>query len=78
MSQNAFDDAGVRSAMRGYLDAAGRLDEVATLGGEPRDLLDLAESKALAGMLLRKALEKQGWTAPARSPETTSPETTAC
>lgn len=72
MPHNAFDDAGVRSAMRGFLDAATRLDEASTLGGEPRALLDLAESKALAGMLLRKALEKQGWTAPARSAETSS------
>jgi hypothetical protein len=64
--QRSFDDVGVRAAMRGYLDAAARLDDASALGGEPRDLLDLAERKALAGLLLRKALEKQGWQAPAR------------
>jgi hypothetical protein len=64
--QRSFDDIGVRAAMRGYLDAATRLDDATALGGEPRELLDLAERKSLAGLLLRKALEKQGWQAPAR------------
>jgi len=66
VAQTLFDDADVRTAMRAYLDAADRLAEVAGVGGEARDVLDLAESKAMAGMLLRKALEKHGWTAPGR------------
>ncbi len=66
MPQKVFDAASVRAAMREYLAAADALDGAAEIGGQPRDLLDLAERKALAGMLLRKALEKQGWTAPAR------------
>jgi hypothetical protein len=66
MGQASFDDIGVRAAMRGYLDAAAALDDVTALGGQARDLLDLAERKSLAGLLLRKALEKQGWQAPAR------------
>jgi hypothetical protein len=73
MPQKVFDDDTLRDAMRGYLDAAQRLDEAASLGGEPRDLLDLAESKAMAGMLLRKALERQGWTAPARAAQEECP-----
>jgi len=67
MPQKGFDDAAVRSAMRSFLDAAERLDEASTIGGEPRELLELAESKAMAGLLLRKALERHGWTAPARA-----------
>jgi hypothetical protein len=68
MPQKVFDDAAVRSAMRSYLEVAEQLDEAAVVGGDPRDLLDLAERKAMAGLLLRKALEKQGWTAPTREP----------
>jgi hypothetical protein len=65
MPQKVFDDDAVRDAMRAYLDAAERLDEASGLGGEPRDLLEVAESKAMAGLLLRKALERHGWTGPA-------------
>lgn len=72
MPQKMFDDAEVRAAMRRYLDAADRLDELATLGGEARDLLDLAERKAMAGMTLRQCLQAHGWTAPARQGEPTS------
>ena len=67
MPQTVFDDSSVRSAMRAYLAAAERLDTAAELGGgEARDLLDAAESKTMAGMQLRRALERHGWTAPAR------------
>ena len=66
MPQTVFDDSSVRIAMRAYLEAAERLDAAAELGGEARNLLDAAESKTVAGMQLRKALERQGWTAPAR------------
>ena len=69
MPQKVFDDDTLRAAMRAYLDAADRLDESASVGSEARDLLDLAEHKAMAGLLLRKALEKQGWTPPARTPQ---------
>lgn len=61
MPQTVFDDTSVRSAMRAYLDAADRLDATASVGGEARDLLDAAEAKTVAGMQLRKALERQGW-----------------
>lgn len=68
MPQTVFDDSSIRAAMRGYLDAAERVDAAAELGGgEPRDLLDAAEAKTMAGLQLRKALERQGWTAPART-----------
>ena len=69
MPQKVFDDAAVRSAMRSYLAAAEQLDDAAGVGGQPRDLLELAEQKAMAGLLLRKALERHGWTAPARAVE---------
>jgi hypothetical protein len=65
MSPHAFDDAGLRAAMRAFLDAAGRLDEASSMGGEARNLLDLAEAKTLASMRLRKHLTELGWTAPA-------------
>jgi hypothetical protein len=64
MPMSSFDDPALRSAMKGYLDVADRLDELASVGGEARDLLDLAESKAIAGMALRKRLSDAGWTAP--------------
>jgi hypothetical protein len=67
MPQTAFDDSTVRAAMRAYLEAADALDASAELGGEPRDLLDVAERKTVAGMQLRKTLERQGWTAPVRA-----------
>ena len=60
----SFDDPALRSAMAAYLEVAGRLDDVASVGGEARELLDLAESKAMAGMALRKRLTDAGWTAP--------------
>jgi hypothetical protein len=64
MALPSFDDPAVRSAMAAYLEVADRLDEVASVGGEPRVLLDLAESKAVAGMALIKRLTDAGWTAP--------------
>ncbi len=66
MPQTVFDDVQVRAAMRGYLEAADQLDAASELGGAARSLLDAAETKTVAGMALRKALERQGWTAPAR------------
>jgi hypothetical protein len=71
--QIAFDAAAVRSAMRSFLEAADRLDDVASVGGEPRDLLDLAEAKSMAGLLLRKELEKAGWRPPARTDDDDAP-----
>ena len=64
MPMPSFDDPALRSAMKAYLDVADRLDELSSVGGEPRQLLDLAESKAIAGMALRKRLCDAGWTAP--------------
>ena len=72
MPQKVFDDAAVRSAMQSYLEVAEQLDEASTVGGEPRDLLDLAERKAMAGLLLRRALERHGWTAPSREVDCTT------
>jgi hypothetical protein len=60
-----LDDAQLRAAMVAYLDAAGRLDDTSDVGGEARDLLDLAEAKTLAAMQLRKRLTELGWSAPA-------------
>jgi hypothetical protein len=47
--------------MAQYLAAAAALDEAADLGAEPRDVLDLAEAKAMAGMALRRRLGELGW-----------------
>lgn len=62
-----FDDAAVRSAMREFLAAADRLDQAAAIGGRPADLVELAERKAVSGMLLRRALQRTGWTPPTRA-----------
>jgi hypothetical protein len=64
MPQKSFDDAELRAAMADYLKAAGALDETSQVGAEARQLLDLAEAKAVAGMALRKQLEGLGWSAP--------------
>lgn len=66
MAQRVFDDDRVRAAMRSFLDAADAMDEMSRVGGEARNLLDIAESKAMAAMTLRKELEQAGWTAPAK------------
>ena len=67
MAQNPFDDPGLRASMSRYLSAATALEEAAELGGEARDLVDLAEAKALSGLMLRKRLGELGWSAPAGS-----------
>ena len=64
MPQTSFDDRTLRAAMAAYLKAADALDAASELGGEPRDLLELAETKAMAGMALRKRLADLGWNAP--------------
>ena len=65
MTAHVFDDAQLRSAMTAFLEVARRLDETSSLGGEARNLLDLAEAKTLAAMRLRKRLTELGWSAPA-------------
>ena len=64
MTAHVFDDAALRAAMTAFLEAARRLDETSSVGGEARNLLDLAESKTLAAMQLRKRLNELGWSAP--------------
>ena len=65
MPQKSFDDAALRTAMTDYLAAARALDEASSVGGEARQLVDLAEAKAMAGMKMQKRLVELGWTAPA-------------
>lgn len=65
MPTAGLDDAQLRAAMSAYVDAARRLDDASDVGGEARDLLDLAEAKTLAAMQLRKRLTELGWAAPA-------------
>lgn len=64
MPQKSFDDPALRQAMSDYLVAAAALDEASQDGGEPRNLLDLAEAKSMAAMALRRRLADLGWTAP--------------
>lgn len=52
--------------MTAYLDAARSLDDTSSVGGDARNLLDLAEAKTLAAMRLRKRLTELGWSAPVR------------
>lgn len=71
MPQRSFEDPEVRRAMAAYLSAAAALDAASQVGDEPRQLLDLAEGKAMAAMALRKRLEDLGWRAPAGQRSTT-------
>jgi hypothetical protein len=64
MSQQPLDVPALRSAMAAYLEVAAKLDEAAATGAEARDLLDLAESKAIASMVLRRRLMEAGFHAP--------------
>ena len=67
MATTTFDDADVRAAMRAFLDSSQKLDEASTVGSEARNLLDLAEAKSVAAMVLRRRLTELGWTAPAKA-----------
>ena len=69
MSQPVFDDEALRGAMSRYLTACDALESAD--GADARDLLDLAEAKAMAGMALRKRLVDLGWTAPTAQRSTT-------
>ncbi len=66
MSLRDLDDPELMAALRGYVAAVDRLDEVST-SGTPRDVVDEAEAKSVAGMRLKRALVKAGWTAPSRA-----------
>ena len=68
MNAQGFDDAALRAAMTAFLSAAQGLDDASAVGGEARDLLDLAEAKTLASMRLSKRLSELGWSAPVREP----------
>lgn len=67
MATTTFDDADVRAAMRAFLDTSQKLDDANTVGSEARNLLDLAEAKSVAAMVLRRRLTELGWTAPAKA-----------
>ena len=71
MPQISFDDPELRAAMAAYLSAAEALDEASGVGDEARQLLDLAESKSVAALALRKRLLALGWVAPAGQRTTT-------
>lgn len=61
-----FDDARLRTAMRSYLAACDALDEAAASNEDDgsREVIDRAEAKTLAEMVLRQQLQRLGWTAP--------------
>jgi hypothetical protein len=63
MSSN-LDDPVLRTAMASFVRAAAALDDLGDGGAEVRDLMDLAETKAVAGLALRKRLTELGWSAP--------------
>lgn len=60
----SFDDDALRAAMRDYLARSDRLAVAAADGEAARELVDLAEAKAVAAMVLRKRLTDLGWSAP--------------
>jgi hypothetical protein len=61
-----LDDARVRQAMRGFLDACDSLEQTTGLGdGEgSREVIDRADAKTLSEMVLRHQLQRLGWLAP--------------
>lgn len=63
MVARTFDAPELLAALRGYLAAHDRLEEVAA-SGSARDVVDEAEAKSVAAMRLRRELVEQGWTAP--------------
>ncbi len=71
MAQTSFDDPALRACMARFLAAAAALDEAAEIGAEPREVLDLAEAKAMAGMALRRQLGTLGWSV--SEPQRTTP-----
>lgn len=66
MQAQGFDDGAIQ-AMAEFVRAAQRLDEAAEVGGEARDLLDLAEAKTVAALQVRKRLTEAGWSAPTQA-----------
>ena len=67
MATTTFDDADVRAAMRTFLETSQQLEDASTVGSQARSLLDLAEAKSIAAMVLRRRLTELGWTAPAKA-----------
>lgn len=61
-----LDDARVRQAMRAYLAACDELDEASRSSeeGASRELIERADAKTLAEMILRSQLQRLGWLAP--------------
>jgi len=61
-----FDDVRLREAMRAFIDASDALDSAAHdhSADRSRDVIDYADTKALAAMTLRRRLEDAGWAAP--------------
>ncbi len=66
MTGPGVDDAQLRAAMKTYVAAAEAVDRAGADGLDDRELLDLAEHKAIAGMAVRKRLGELGWSAPLR------------
>jgi hypothetical protein len=61
-----LDDARLRQAMRSYLDACAALADASGLSDDEasRELIDRADAKTLAEMVLRNQLQRLGWLAP--------------
>ena len=60
-----LDDARLRQAMRSYLDACDALEQTRVSDDEAsRELIDRADAKTLAEMILRSQLQRLGWHAP--------------
>jgi hypothetical protein len=67
MAHVSFDDPGLVAAMTAFVEATMSV-EAAT---EDVEILQLADSKAFAGMVLRKRLIELGWSAPVSQRSTT-------
>ncbi len=63
MSVRDFDAPALVAALRGYLAALDRLEQVSDTASA-RDLVDEAEAKSIAAMRLKRELIDQGWAAP--------------
>jgi hypothetical protein len=61
MSAGSFEDPALLAAMRAFVAASDAIDSAAA----DEQLIDLAQAKSMAGMVVRKRLTELGWASPA-------------
>ena len=61
MSAGSFEDPALLAAMRAFVAASDALDK----SSQDDQVIDLAQAKSMAGMVVRKRLTELGWSSPA-------------